>query len=450
MAGRVQLQTRGPRDRFFIDDPEFSFYTQVHRKRTNFARETIEIQPLTTPEFNSIARFRIRQDQGHFLTNVSLKLTLPRLPNVINGVTYGPGWIDSVAHALIEYVEIQIGEIPVQRIPSDYLAIHSEHNVTQTKQHALKQLVGKFPTRIASLWAQHKDIQCHLGRAYGSSNYYVDIPFWFYLDPKRAIPLAALKEQEIDVIVKLRDYDKLICSPNIFIDWSVRPPKPEGLQIESLTMDAEVAFVEEAEVIRLQSSVTDYIIEQIQSQHFSVPAGESRAKFMTSFVNPVKELYFVIQREDKNGASGLNVCAPHDYDNIRDDQGTEYGKYTDDGKLVLWEHLESLSIHLDSDEILNEKTGKAAFLKAVQGGIHHSKTQLIRRFYSYSFATQPEAKVPTGSINFTPIVSQVFDFKLNANPHYRRDVRIYAVSYNVLRIDGRRCAGYARTLFNDN
>ena len=269
--------------------------------------------------------------------------------------------------------------------------------------------------------------------------------FWFYREPTLAIPLAALKEQEIDIIVKLRDIDRLVVSSNQFVDWAARPPKPEGLQIESLTLDAEIVFVDEADVIRLKNSVTDYVITQIQEANFTVDPGQTSGRFRTQFVNPVKELFFIVQREDKGGL--LNYCAPHDYDNIRDDAGTEYGKYTDDGKLVLWENVDSISIKLDSDEILNEKTGRAAFLKAVQGGIHHKKTQLIRRFYSYAFCTQPEISAPTGSVNFTPIVSQVFDFKLHNNPHYRRDVRILAKSYNVLRVDG---AGFARVLFNNN
>lgn len=448
MAGRVQLATTGLRDKFFVDDPEFSYFNRVFQKTSNFARETIEIDPLSTPEFGSITRFRIRQDQGHFLSCVSLKLKLPPLPNRIptGGTQYATGWIDSVAHALVEYVEIQIGEVPIQRLSSDYLAIHSEHEVTQTHQHTLKHLVGKFPTRIASLWAQHKSIQGHLGRAGESTEFYVDVPFWFYREPTLAIPLAALKEQEIDIIVKLRDIDRLVVSSNQYVDWAARPPKPEGLQIESLTLDAEIVFVDEADVIRLKNSVTDYVITQIQEANFTVDPGQTSGRFRTQFVNPVKELFFIVQREDKKGL--LNYCAPHDYDNIRDDPGTEYGKYTDDGKLVLWENVDSISIKLDSDEILNEKTGRAAFLKAVQGGIHHKKTQLIRRFYSYAFCTQPEISAPTGSVNFTPIVSQVFDFKLHNNPHYRRDVRILAKSYNVLRVDGR--AGFARVLFNNN
>ena len=450
MAGRVQLETSGPRDRYFIENPEFSYFKEAFRKHGNYARETINMQPLSPPEWNSFARFRIRYDQGDLLTNVAFRIKLSGLPNRIpeGGTQYETGWCDEVANAMIEYVELQIGEIPISRLHSDYLTIHSEHNVTQTKQFALKKLTGKFPNRIASLQSQHKSIGYHLGRAGSSTEYYVDVPFWFYRHDKLAIPICSLKEQEIDIVVKLRDHHELTTS--YAGNWTIRPPRIVGDRapvVEEFTMDAEIAFVDAAERVRLQNSVIDYVITQVQRESFTVEKGKDDARVQTTFVNPVKELYFVVQRESRD-ETGLNVCYPFDYDNITDDASTGYGQTTSGGKLVLWEHLNHLSITLDGAPVLTPKTGKAWFLKATQGGIHHSKCQLVRRFYSYSFATDPQSPDPSGQINFTPIKSQVYDFKLHSNPHYRRDIRIYALSYNVLRVDGR--AGYARTLFNDN
>jgi hypothetical protein len=141
----------------------------------------------------------------------------------------------------------------------------------------------------------------------------------------------------------------------------------------------------------------------------------------------VKELYFVIQSE------GARVF---DFDNYRQ---------TDlDGRLVQYEHLKHLTLTLDGSEVLTEKTGKAVFLKAVQAAIHHAKTQLIRRFYSYSFALEPEKAQPTGQLNFTVIKDQNLGLTLNRNALQDRQVRVYARSYNVLRVAG----GNARVIFN--
>jgi len=37
-------------------------------------------------------------------------------------------------------------------------------------------------------------------------------------------------------------------------------------------------------------------------------------------------------------------------------------------------------------------------------------------------------------VDFTPIKNQIFEFTLNPNPDFKRNVRIYALSHNILRV----------------
>ena len=70
-------------------------------------------------------------------------MTLPSISTLIYDVP--TVYIESVGHALIEHVDLIIGGKVIQTLTSDYLQIYSEHNVTQTKQRALEQLIGKYP-----------------------------------------------------------------------------------------------------------------------------------------------------------------------------------------------------------------------------------------------------------------------------------------------------------------
>lgn len=99
---------------------------------------------------------------------------------------------------------------------------------------------------------------------------------------------------------------------------------------------------------------------------------------------------------------------------------------------------------LDGQDIITRDTGNVIFLKAVQGAIHHSKTQLIRRFYSYSFALQPEEWYPTGQVNFSLVKDQILNLSLTNCPDFARQIRIYALNYNILRVG----EGIAETLFD--
>lgn len=415
MAGRVQLATTGPQDQFFTLRPEYTHFKENFRKHGNFSTEFVDIEPEQRVDFGKTIRYSLKKDAGDLLRTVSFKFTLPAL-NQTN-----VGYIESVGHALIERVDLLVDGQIVHRVHSDWLQLYSEHYFTQTKQNALYHLVGKYPEQVASLRASHKDVIGYLGASTADVDFYVDIPFYFYRTPKLALPLCALDDVEIEV--KLRDIADLVVDVS---DGSL-PTLSAEYTIPSYTMQCEMVFLDKAEKENIQKGPKEYLITQNQQNIFVVPKGEDTAKFKLDFTNLVKELYFVIQ------SKGARVF---DYDNYR--------QTTDEGQLVLYEHLRYLTLTLDGTDVLNEYTGAITFVKAVQAAIHHAKTQLIRRFYSYSFALEPEKHEPTGQVNFSVIKDQLLGLNLNKNTLQDREVRVYARSYNILRVD----EGKGKLIFN--
>ena len=448
MAGRTQLSVsgEGSRDSYLIDDPEYTPFKEIFHKHTTFATQTVNLEHIGQgkPDFGQTVRFRVPSNTGDVLTNLAFRMTLPRTGRSATG------WIESIGHAIIERVDFIMGDVVIQRLTSDELTIHSEHHITQTKQNALAKLIGKYPIRSAGTRVGSKSILYYLGsQATTESKWIVDITFWFYMKEHLAVPLCALYKQEVFVEVKLRDYAPLVVSyQNIShdpdVDNATRPTLSTTPHLVNFTMDAEVVFVDEYERTKIQNTSVDYVIPQYQREIFTVAAGVTTARLRTSFTNPVRELLCVIQREDLG--QELQFCSPLDFDNITTDAGTGYGKYSAEDGQILYEHLKSMSLTFDGTSVLDTVTGNALFLKAVMGGIHHSKTQLIRRFYSYSWALEPEKDTPSGSINMSFIKDQLVDLVLHPNPDYSRQIRLIAVSTNVLRIG----EGYGRTLFDDN
>jgi hypothetical protein len=211
----------------------------------------------------------------------------------------------------------------------------------------------------------------------------------------------------------------------------------QDVQISDFKLCTEVVYLDCAERMQIQNAKRDYLITQIQQNTFDLGAGVNEGTFKLEFVNPVKELYFVVQRQGTtgDGVTQGNFVTPFDYDNL-------YSVVDD--KLVLYENLDYLTLSLDGQDIITRDTGNVVFLKAIQGAIHHSKTQLIRRFYSYSFALQPEEWYPTGQINMSLVKEQILKMNLTTSPDFARQVRVYAESFNILRVSG----GIAETLFN--
>jgi len=430
MAGRVQLLASGPQDRFFTINPDYTYFLQSFRKHSNFAREYVNIDPETTADFGRKVRFRIAQNTGDLLNTLSAKIKLP----IISTLFYDdPRFIESIGHALIEYVDLIVGGKVIQRIPSDYLQIYTEHNITQSKQRALRHLIGKYPERTVSTRVSDKDILGIIGTATTEEELFVDLPFYFYNNPELAIPLCAIKKQEVEVEFKLRNHDHLIINGST---GALQPVIPSGsIRIEDFTLCAEVIFLDPIERLKIENEKKDFIITQVQQNVFDIAQGDQEGTFKLDFINPVKELYFVIQRQGDVGTAEGEFMTPFDYDNTLADTG---------GKYILYENLDYLTLDLDGQPIITQETGNVIFLKAVQAAIHHSKTQLIRRFYSYSFALEPEKWYPTGQINFSLVKEQILNLSLTPCVDYARQLKVYALSHNILRVG----EGIAKTLFD--
>lgn len=440
MAGQVQLLASGPQERFFTVDPDYSYFVESFQKHSNFSTEFVDIDPENNEaDFGKKVRFKVPQNQGDLLKTLSVKMKLPEI--IQTGATM---YIESVAHALIEHVDLIIGGKVIQRLTSDYLQIYSEHNVTQTKQKALEQLVGKYPLRtsdklvgeVIQSGGGNSGIVIHntLGLT-SDESFFVDLPFYFYKHPELAVPLCAINKQEVEVEFKLRNAQDLV----IKADGSYITLE-ETLKLKEFKLCTEVVFLDSTERIKLMNTPTDYLITEIQEDIFDVGVGVNEGNFKLDFTNPVKELYFVIQRHGSNVNAvdktlQGNFVTIFDYDNTSNVQ---------DGKFILYENLEYLTLTLDGQDIITRDIGNVIFLKAVQAAIHHSKTQLIRRFYSYSFALQPEEWYPTGQINFSLVKDQNLNLSLTSCPDFSRQIRVYALSYNILRVR----EGTGQTLFN--
>ena len=412
MAGRVQLATRGTQDVFFTDDPEYTYFIKNFKKHTNFARFTTDHDVTGELEFGQTLRCTIPQNVGDLLKTV-------RLHAVLKGAS-PRGYAESIGHAMIEHVDLLVGGTLVQRVPRDWLQIYSEHYVTQTKQTNLSKLIGKPPFEFSGTPVQSTELLEYLAPTTEDRTCIVDVPFYFHGNPELALPLCAITQQEVEIVIQLSTPDK--CT---YESSTVSPTTQRGL-IKSFQVQTELVMLDEPERVKFQEVPTDFIITQVQADVSVIPANEGTHRQKLEFVNPVKELYFVMQRV------GAGV-SHFDYDHTSQIDGTRYTNY---------EHLKNLELRLDDSVVLDEKSGNVIHLRAVQSGIHHSRTQLFRRFYSYSFALEPERWYPTGQRNLSLVKEQHVKLSLNEET-VDRELRVYALSYNILRIQH----GTTRLLF---
>jgi len=97
---------------------------------------------------------------------------------------------------------------------------------------------------------------------------------------------------------------------------------------------------------------------------------------------------------------------------------------------------------LNGAEAFTADTTDALFLGSLQPFVHYPNYP-SRRFYMYPFTTEPGSPRPFGHVNMSRIRQILLELK--TDPYYQaKQLRITAVSYNVLRIEN----GMAGVMFN--
>ena len=308
----------------------------------------------------------------------------PLASNVTDVYTY----VDSVGTYMIDNAELRIGGQLVQRLTGEQIELYNDLYVPYENQPGLKLLTGKQDTSNVF----------DPGRTY-----YTNLPFYFYGNNELSIPVAALDRSDLEVAVTFRPFTGLTYVSNIAsVDQSM-----------SATMIVEYGYLSENEVKWMRRNRLEYLITQTQATSFVLAPGFSTGTFKLPFVNPVRELYVVIQNQS---------TAPYDF--------------TNNG-------LTNLGLSFNGQEYLSRQVIDAQYLQYVQAFQKYNVTP-VRKFYVYSFANDPMNPRPTGQINFSRMKDTTLDITLLPLAGQYRNMRVYATSYNILRIEN----GLAGIMFN--
>jgi len=307
----------------------------------------------------------------------------PLASNVIDIYNY----VDSVGTHLIKQADLRIGGQLVQSLSGEAIELYNDLYVPYEQQPGLTLLTGKLD--YSNVYDP--------GRTY-----YTNLPFFFYGNTELSIPVAALDRQDLELQITFRPFRDLTYVSNI-----------ANVQADvSATVIVEYAYLSEPEVMWMRKNRLDYLITQTQVTTFQVPVGFTTGRFDLPFLNPVREIYIVIQ----------NSNAPV-YD------------YGDNG-------LQNIALSFNGQDFLSRQVVDAGYLQYIEA-FNNFLFAPRRKFYLYSFARDPMNPRPTGSINMSRIKDKVLE--ITTSPYSNsRNIRVYAISYNLLRIEN----GLAGLLFN--
>ena len=356
-----------------VGNPEITYFLERYSAPIPFAKRLEVISFDTQVKFDGESTVQIPK-RGEMISNLYLKFTTPQLNAAI---------CDSAMTYMIESVELYLGGQLVERLYGEYIEMMNDLKTPKGKQATLRYLTGKvYPETSSTV----------------NSVYTIPLPF------SCLVKGLEIDDSYIEFRVVLKSSTTFTINPVIL--W-VTP-----LNIQLLV---EYVYLN----IKLDRKIQMY--EQVQRVEFIAPAGLNNVRLQLGLMNPVKEMFYVIQN---SGAFG------YDY--------TTNGVFSLDGKSYTngtTEQLSNLVLKFNNVERIDKNIGTPLFLRVIQPMEYHTRVP-DRKFYMYSFSLDPEnLAVPTGQVNMSRISNQILEITMNPSAQ-SRFIRIYAVSYNFIQ-DGK-------------
>jgi hypothetical protein len=421
-SGRVELVSTGVQDQYITDAPTFTYFHKQFRRHTRFATDTIINTFNGDVDFGKTMRCIINR-KGDLVKSMSLKFVLPPLDGA-DDPAVGTGYTDSIAHALVEYVDLIIGGQVIERVTGETIEIYHEYHTSTSHQEALKQMAGKTGTRTGLGPASST-----LTGEYGTypRRVIATLPFYFYRNNSMAIPLCALGKQEIELAVKIRDLKDLVVSTVVDTPVDLTATTPTGLVPFNCEVAVEYAYITQTEIDFFKSRGVDYLITQTQMATVKFEAAEEQKRVRLNFTNPCRELWMVMQNNS-------NVVDYNDTFNYYNPEHVMFPKY---------HNLLNVGLQFNNEIRIDPEVADTHFLRYVQPMEHHTNVP-DRNIYCYSFSIDPESSEPQGQVNMSRVINKDLTITGSASTQ-ERTFRIYARVYNVLRIQH----GLAGVIFND-
>jgi hypothetical protein len=414
-GGLIQLVSKGQSDTYITGNPQFSYFKSVYRRHTNFSIESIQQSFKNTGQGTKIISTISRE--GDLLCNMWLDVKLDRGNASSTGNETGRyvNWTNNTGHALIKECEIEIGGKTIEKHTSQWLDIyneiydHDEKEWIGLNKHAAKNLylTSGSPNNISQIL-----------------KLYIPLHFWFTKNPGLALPLVGLSKHDVNLIINLRETDKLFNTSNQLIFTKTDPV---------IDLWCDYVFLDKEEQMRFIGEKKAYLIEQVQTNELKM-----QKRNQIHFFHPVKEIFWVnqnnnVKKENGTGSPYINATlnSPSNLTNTNDYFNYQASELNDNEFIYGYDTYESFkTAKLEMNNIDRFDPRDASYFRLCQP-IQNKHKIPTKKIYNYSFALNPEDHQPSGTCNFSKL-DDVYLIFTSGQSYQNQTLNVYAINYNVL------------------
>jgi hypothetical protein len=479
--GQVQLVAYGEQDVYLTTKPEITFFSAKYNRYTNFSKESIPQYFNLKPTFGNRVT-SILSKNGHMIGSIFLNIVLPAIPSTFNSVPIYVAWNRKIGLALINTAEFEIGGRIIDRQYGDWMNIWFEltryqdiykmigdrpeiYNFTQGKpSYSINvPLLFSFcrdflPLPIIGMY--NSDIKVHIefnplnecllyGPTYSVQidKNVVNFNFGEIITQTQGNSTVYMKYLSFNPMTQNLNYLKInngnslisgqvtgvdtnylvnvVGTETTYISKSSTLSFLNNLTIASSCLYVDYYYLDDQEAIKFSHVNTEILFEYLQSDTERILYNAANT-INLGFIHPTKELFFRAQPEYLiNGG-------------LRD-----IFNYTDSvlpsGKSLI---LQAALLLNGKDRVSMRPSNYYELLEVLRGHTRSPSTGIM----VFSFAFAPEKYQPSGSCNFSRIDDISLQIILSRSVSYNNPahVRVYGISYNVLKIEN----GRTRVVFD--
>lgn len=341
VASLLKVLTTGIQNERLYFKPTLYPFIKVWYKVGRFTTQWQRIDFDSAPQFGQKS-FITLPTKGHLITRLYLVATMPDIwipqlqartlaePAPFVGPTFG--WTNSLGHALIANLTLDIGGTRVEQIDSNLLEVLDEYLTPMEKVTVTNRLIKRLDNGFT---------ENSFGHSTTPTVVTTPLPFWFARgDPACALPIDAILADEIKVGIEFRPLNSLyytnsrnltntsdaegtslwplLNSPFYRVDPGGIPPPP-GLalpqgefipavaQIQNVSMPqnlflgecylmAEYIYLDQPEANKFRIGDLQYPITQHYRMKTIHTQGVPRAIMPLDIPNPTRDIYWMVQR----------------------------------------------------------------------------------------------------------------------------------------------------------
>ena len=403
-AGLLQLNFKGPQDKYLTGNPQMTYFKSIYRSYSNFAKDLQKLQFENRVKFGSTHSCIIK-NYGDLLSNLYLYIELPQLVSTNNNENWA-GYVNGVGFSIIESVSFEIGGQTIDTYDYNWLDIYNE-----IYDQNSDTLVSKFNTDIS------------LEENNYSQKLYVPLHFWFTKNYGNVLPLIALQNHEIKVKITFRKSEEIIKSD--ISNFSYQTPTIDAYII------ANYIHLDSNEKTFFTSNKLEYLIEQTQTLSTVDIESKNLIKVPLNFSHPIKILHWIITNDI------------HTNPNMK--TGNNWLSYTCSNSLYS-DTFNTAKITMNGqDRIPDMDSSYYRYVIPYETRLYSPRKYI----YTYSFALHPMQNQPSGSCNYSRIDNNKSYLELTFNPintiggTTNGKVKVYGLNYNILRVEN----GMGSTVF---